>query len=164
MKFKISNISKKNGVNKRFLTTYSFYNYFTTGSDIIVYLKFYLCFIYFENQYLLSPHCYKQGFQPKKKNSAKTIAATMYCGKNLVEFSVLKVQNYKFYFIMINNFSSLLFSQHFRIPPSPKCSHWFVFIFIYALLILKIHIYIPHIATTTNFFAKQIKGKFRKQG
>ena len=47
-----------------------------------------------------------------KKNSAKTIsvvAALINCEKMVVEFSALIAQNYKFYYIIINNFSSAFF-------------------------------------------------------
>ena len=63
-----------------------------------------------------------------KKNPAKTYSCNnIIAQKKLVEFSALRAQHQKFYYIIINNFSSVFFSQNFRFPPpSPQMSHLFL--------------------------------------
>ena len=61
----------------------------------------------------------------------KTMHATINSSKKLVEFSALRAKHHKFYYIIINNFSSVFFrertefekSEIFADNPSPKiCS------------------------------------------
>ena len=58
-----------------------------------------------------------------KTNSAKTISilvATINCEIKLMEFSAYRVEQEKFYYIIINNFSSVFFRNILAFPPPPK--------------------------------------------